>query len=116
MTDISKLNKLELRNLLKKLKLLNSLKKSLWNRGSREFDRINNGVNVYKVEYFNSGDSSLSFVQEKASESFKKIFWLDVKLENIQFIQNQNLKWWMRIFFNDNMCDLSYNRFANLLK
>lgn len=116
MTDISKLNKLELRNLLKKLKLLNSLKKSLWKRGITEYERINNWVNVYKVEYFNSGDSSLSFVQENASESFKKVFWLDVKVEDIQFAQNQNLKWWMRIFFNDTMCDLSYNRFANLLK
>lgn len=116
MTDISKLNKLELKNLLKKLTLLNSLKKSLWNRWITEFHKINNWVNSYKVEYFDFGASSLSYIKEKSSESFKKLFWLDIKTEEIQFIPNQNLKWWFRIYFNDNMYDLSYNRFENLLK
>ena len=116
MTDISKLSKLELKSLLKKLELLNSLKKSLGNRWNREYQRINNGIHSYKVEYYDFGEGSLSYVKEKSTESFKKLFWLDLQLQEIEFVTNQNLKWWMRIYFNDNMYDLSYNRFENLLK
>lgn len=116
MTDISKLNKLELKGLLKKLQLLNSLKKSLWNRWIREFGRINNWVNSYKIEYYDSEGKSLSYVKEKSSICFNKLFWLNIKTEEIQFVSNKNLKWWIRIFFNDNMFDLSYSRFEKLLK
>lgn len=116
MIDISKLNKLELTDALKKLKLLSSLKKSLWNRWNVEFQRLNEWVNSYKVEYFDFGDSSLSFVKEKSLESFKKLFWVELNIEEIQFTKNQDIKWWFRIFFNDNMFDLSYKRFENLLK
>lgn len=116
MTDISKLNRLELNILLKKLKLLNSLKKTLWNRWMREYKIINNNINFYKVEYYDFGNSSLSYVQEKSIEIFKKLFWSDIKIDEILFIPNQNLKWWMRISFNDNMYDLSYDRFKKILK
>jgi len=116
MLDISKLNKTDLKQLLKKLKLLSSLKKALWNRWNLEYKRLNNWINLYKVEYFEISPDSLSFVKEKSQESFKKLFWLDLKLEEIIFVKNQNLKWWFRIFYNDNMFDLSYKRFENLLK
>lgn len=116
MTDISKLNKLQLKELLKKLQLLNSLKKSLWNRWTKEFDRINNWVDSYKIEYYDSESVGLSYVKEKSTESFNKLFWLNLEINQIQFISNKNLKWWIRIFFNDNMFDLSYTRFEKLLK
>lgn len=117
MTDISKLNKLELKELLKKLNLLNSLKKSLWNRWFREYRKINDWVNSYRIEYFeNSSKTGLDFAREKALISFKELFHLDLKLEEIEFIQNNNLSWWIRIFYNDNMFDLSYARFEKLLK
>ena len=116
MIDISKLNKLELKDTLKKLKLLSSLRKSLWKRWNTEFERLNAWVNSYKVEYYDFGDSSLSFTKEKSLESFKKLFWIDISIEEIQFIKNQDIKWWFRIFFNDNMYDLSYQRFEWMLK
>ena len=116
MENISKLNKNELRELLKKLKLLNSLKKSLWNRWIKEFDKINNWVDFYKVEYFNSNYEDLSFLKQSALKAFVLKFWLKLNLEQIEFIQNNNLKWWFRIFLNDNMFDFSYFRFESLLK
>lgn len=116
MLDIKKLDKLQLKNLLKKLQILNYLTKSLWNRWKREFERINSWVNFYKVEYFEVSKDTLSFIEKKAVESFKKLFDVQVWIQDIKFTKNQNLKWWMRLYYNDNMFDLSYNKFENLLK
>lgn len=116
MIDISKLNKVELKYILNKLVSLNSLKKYLWNRWIKEFNRINNWINFYKIEYYDFWSMSLSYIKEKSIESFKKLFWIDVKITEIQFVANQNLKWWFRIYFNDNIYDLSYKKFENQLK
>lgn len=114
--DITNLWKKELETLLKKLKLLSSLKKSLGNRGTKEYHKILDGKDILKVEYFDFGTDALAYVQEKSLESFKKLFWLEVQLTQIEFVKNQNLQGWMRVFYNDNMFDLSYSRFQNLLK
>lgn len=116
MLDIKKLDKLQLKNLLKKLQILNYLIKSLWNRWKREFERINYWVNFYKVEYFEVSKDTLFFIEKQAVESFKKLFNVQVWIQDIQFTKNQDLKWWMRVYYNDNMFDLSYNKFENLLK
>lgn len=114
--NITNLDKKELVALSKKLKLLSSLKKSLWNRGAKEYHKIVDGKDIYKVEYFDFGADALNYVEDKALESFKKLFWLNLQLTQIEFTKNQNLQGWMRVFYNDNMFDLSYNRFQNLLK
>jgi hypothetical protein len=114
--DITNLDKKDLVILVKKLKLLNSLKKSLWNRWIREYKKINEGKDIFKVEYFDFGPETTHYIKDKAIEIFKKLFWLNLQLTQIEFVKNQNLQWWMRIFYNDNMFDLSYNRFQNLLK
>ncbi len=116
MLDISTLDKLQLKNLLKKLQILNSLTKSLWNRWKKEFERINSWVNFYKIEYFEVSNDTLNFVKEKAVESFEKLFKIKIWIDEICFAKNQNLKWWMRLYYNDNMFDLSYNKFEGLLK
>lgn len=114
--DITSLNKTELQSLLKKLHLLNSLKKFLWKRGIRQYHKIIDWKDIFKVEYFDFWELSLNYVQEKSLEVYKKLFWLNIQLTQIEFIKNQNLQGWMRVFYNDNMYDLSYKRFQNLLK
>ncbi len=116
MTDISQLNKAELHELLKKLQLFHSLKKFLWKRGEKEFDKIHNGRDFYKVEYYDFWEKSMSYVKEKSVISFDTFFWLHIDSNEIEFIPNKNLKWGMRIFFNDNMFDLSYLRFEKWMK
>ena len=116
MIDITKLEKGELEDLLNNLQLLNSLKKSLWKRWVQEFRRIHNGVNILKVEYFDYGNDALSFVKETTKEIYKKVFLSEVDISQVEFIKNQSLQWWMRVFYNDTMCDIAYNRFQNLLK
>jgi hypothetical protein len=114
MTDFSNLNKTEIKDILKNLKLLNSLKKSLWNRWDKEYKRIQNWQNSYTVEYFDFWDEV--YIRQNSLTAFKKLFWIDVKVDEINFISNKDLKWWFRIFLNDNMFDLSYKRFESLLK
>lgn len=116
MMGISKLDRLWMKDLLKKLNLLSSLKKSLWKRWILQYQRINDDVNFYKIEYYNSWEMSLSYAKEKSIELFNKLFGIDLKVEEIQFISNQDLKWWLRVFCNDDMYDLSYKRFEKLLK
>lgn len=113
MTDFSSLNKTDIKELLKNLKLLNALRKSLWKRWDKEYKRIQNWTNSYIVEYSPIDES---FLKEKSTEAFKKLFWIDLKVEEISFVSNKDLKWWFRIFLNDNMYDLSYKRFESLLK
>lgn len=116
MVDVSNLNKTDIKKLLKDLKLLNSLKKSLWSRWQREFDRIKNNIDSYIVEYFEVCPDTLPFFKEKAVILYKKLFWLDLDSSQITFVPNNNLQGWLRIFLNDTMYDLSYSRFERLLK
>lgn len=116
MESIVKLDKIQLKELLKKLKLLNSLKKSLWKRALLEFNKINNWINFYKVEYFNSNYTDLSFIEKSVLEAFNKKFWLVLDLNQIKFVENNKLQWWFRIFCDDNMFDFSYSKIEKLLK
>lgn len=116
MVDVSNLNKTEVKDLLKNLKLLNSLKKSLWNRWKREYDRIKNNIDSYIVEYFEVCPDSLDYFKEKAVILYKKLFWVDLNSSQITFVPTKSLQGWLRIYLNDTMYDLSYSRFQKLLK
>ncbi len=116
MTDFTKLDKNLLSDLLKKLKLLNSLNKSLWKRWKKEFLKINDNIDSFKVEYFDFWANSLWFIESESIKAFKNVFWLDLNTSQIEFVKNQNLKWWFRIFYNDKMFNMSYSRFENILK
>jgi len=116
MVDISMLSKLELKELLKKIKLLDSLKRSLWKRWFSEYNRITYWKNSYRVEYYDFWETSLSYVKWLSVDLFNKLFWIKVLDNDIEFISNKHLAWGIRIFLNDNMFNLSYSRFEKLLK
>ncbi|MBW7954320.1 hypothetical protein H3C61_00705 [Candidatus Gracilibacteria bacterium] len=116
MTDFTKLDKNLLNDLLKKLKLLNSLNKSLGKRGKKEFLKINDNIDSFKVEYFDFGANSLGFIESESIKAFKNVFGLDLNTSQIEFVKNQNLKGGFRIFYNDKMFNMSYSRFENILK
>ena len=112
MEKLKKLNKAELKNLFKKLKLYSNLKRQLWDRGIIEFQRIINWKENYKVEYFKwiSKWEALS----EAIKIYKNIFNIDIDEKSITIKENNKLNWGIRIFKNDNMIDLSYKRIENL--
>lgn len=116
MMDTSNLNKLELKDLLRRIKLMSSLRKSLWKRWVSEYNRLTKWENFYKVEYSDFWENSLSYFKWMSVDLFSKLFWVNVVESDIKFISNKNLVWGFRIFFNDSMYDLSYKRFEKLLK
>lgn len=116
MVDIKTLSRTELISTLKQLKLLSHLKQSLGKRGVQEFGRILDGKNILKVEYFDFGENALKFVQEVSLRVYQEVFWVSLDLMWVEFVKNQDLKGWMRVFFNDTLCDISYKRFETLLK
>lgn len=116
MEDISKLNKTELRDLLKQIKLFEYLKRSLWKRWILEFEKISYWKKICKIEYSDFWDTSLAYYKAKSVKLFNDLYWLNITETEISFVSNKNLIWWIRIFFNDNMFDLSYKRFEKLMK
>lgn len=117
MIDTSALNKPELKELLIKVKLLNSLTKSLWKKKwLPEYNIIGNNNDSYRVEYCDYQDKNLPYIEEESIKWFNKLFWLNLSKTDIKFIKNKNLVWWIRLFLNDNMFDFSYQRFEKILK
>jgi hypothetical protein len=116
MIDISSLERITLKEYLKELQLFASLKKTLWKRWHREYERIKNGKNYYAVEYYDFNGKKILYFQKKAVVCFKIFFWIDLTIDQIQCIPNKNIQWGMRIIFNDTLYDLSYQRFEKLLK
>lgn len=111
MRDIQKLDKTELLHIQKKLQLLSNLRKDLWKRGTKEYYRIENGTNILKVEYFPFWKDAKHFIEAKIPEIYKKFFNQTVDISQVEMVENVDLQWGMRIFFNDMLCDLSYSRF-----
>ena len=117
MSEISNLNKLELKDLLRRIKMMSSLRKSLWKiRWVSEYNRLTKWENFYKVEYNDFWETSFPYFKWMSVSLFDKLFWIKVIESDILFISNKNLIWGFRIFLNDNMYDFSYKRFEKLLK
>jgi len=97
--DISKLNKLELGDLLKSLKLYRDLNNKLWSRGRALFNRNLSGANKLVVEYFP-----------------KKVFSLDVAQADITFVEKNSLQGWIKVYKDDSMVDMSFSKIEGQLR
>ncbi len=112
--SLEKAKKSELTDLLKNLKMYRGLVKKVWKRWQKIYHNTFDWINEYTVEYF--GDLDKSYVLEKARDVYKKTFDIEVKDSEINMKQRDNIKWGMKIYLNDNLLDLSFLRFHNLLK
>jgi hypothetical protein len=113
MQNIEGLGKAELEELLKDLNTYKDLIKKVWKRGKAIFDNKFNWINQYSVEYF--GDLDESFILTEAKEIYKKMFDIEVNDDQIKLIKNEKIKWGMKVYLNDNLVDLSFLKFYNLL-
>ncbi len=113
MTNLEGLDKAELELLLKDLKIYKDLIKKVWKRWKQIFDNKFNNKNEFVVEYY--WDIDESFVLAKAKEIYNKIFDINVKDDDIKLVKNNEIKWWMKIYLNDNLIDLSFLKFYNIL-
>lgn len=112
--DISKLNKLELGDLLKSLKLYRDLNNKLWSRGRALFNRNLSGANKLVVEYFPSIDEATAFANAKSV--YKKVFSLDVAQADITFVEKNSLQGWIKVYKDDSMVDMSFSKIEGQLR
>ena len=113
MYDIKKLSKKELKILLKDLKTYKDLVKKVWNRWREIFDHIYHGHDKYFVEYY--GDADTEYIAKKAKSIYEKVFKKEVKKKNIEIKRNDTIGWWMKVYCNDSLIDLSFLKFYNAL-
>ena len=107
------LDKSELEEVLKNLRVYNDLIKKVWKRWKNIFNNVFNGINEYSVEYYNNIDES--YVLTEAKKIYKNMFNIEVNDSDIKLIKNEKIKWWMKVYLNDNLIDLSFLKFYNLL-
>ena len=113
MQNIEGLKKAELEELLKDLKVYKDLIKKVWKRWRIIFDKMFNWINQYSVEYY--GDMDESYILAEAKEIYKKMFDIDVADKEIKLKKNEKIKWGMKVYLNDNLVDMSFLKFYNLL-
>lgn len=105
---LDKLKRTELEDLLKSLKFYREAKSKLWNRWKKIFNRVYNWKSSYKVEYFPKMEEK--DVWAEAKKIFKKSFSETIKKEDVEFIKNEKLLWWIVVYKNDDIVDLSFSK------
>lgn len=113
MQSIENLNKVELELLLKNLRFYKDVVKKLWGRWKKVYEHVFNWKNEYIVEYY--WDLEESYLLSEAKGIYKKVFNILVYDSEIKLIKNEKVKWWMKVYLNDDMVDLSFLKFYNLL-
>ena len=113
-TDITKMSLEQLKVVLKELRLYKDLTTELWERGRDLFERIQNGKHNYQVEHFSAVNPDLAW--KNAEEIFSKVFKVSPKKEEVQFIKNDHLKWWIKVYLDDEVVDLSFDKVEKALK
>lgn len=106
--DIQKLEKAELKKLLKELHLYKELTDELWVRWEKLFRRIMNDEKSFQVEYFWAVTESLAW--SSAQNVYKKVFDLSPKKEEVEFINKESLKWGIKVYLDDQVVDLSFDK------
>lgn len=112
--DIDNLDFKQLKELLKEVRLYRDLKKQLWNRGKVLYKKLENGTNTLVVEYFSAMSEDLAW--EESKKVFNKVFSLDLNRDEVTLLKNDNLKWWIKVYVNDKVMDLSYDRVERMVR
>ncbi len=114
MKQLENINLTDAKNLLKDMRVYADMTKKLGNRGKTLFMKGLLGQKTYKIEYFPAlwVDGAWS----QAEGIFSKSFWVKAKKEEVEFVENADLKWWMKVYCDDNMVDLSYKKVEHLMQ
>jgi len=104
----------ELKKILKSLKLYRDLSSKLWSRWKNIFKSIVSWTSIYKIEYFEK--SSKQDALDEWLIAYKKIFGDTPTIEEITFVSKKSLEWWIRVYKDDNLVDLSFRKASEALK
>lgn len=111
---INNLNLEELKQLLTQVSNYNDLKTKLWKRWTALFQRNLNNKDLLVVEYF--WDNSKENIFELSAKVFKDVYKVEANISEINFIRNDKIKWWMKVYKNDEMVDLSFSKIEKQIK
>lgn len=112
--SLNNLNLDQLKDLSRELNLYKDLKKQLWTRWKNIYKKFKTWEKSFLVEYFPSVSEELAW--DKASKVYKDIFSLNVEKNNVAFVSKENLKWWIKVYVDDKIVDLSYERIERGIK
>lgn len=112
--DFWNLQKDEMKLLLKDLKSYSNLTKKLWYRWKRVFEKLYNDKSYYLVEYYPYAE--IEFVYTKSMEIYKRFFSCAPAREEIIFVPKESLLWWIKVYKDDDMVDLSFEKVEKNLK
>lgn len=104
----------ELEELLRELKTYNNFRKQLGKRADKLFNEVKTWKKIYEVEYFPAAWEDLAW--EQAEKFFEKVFDYKPKREEVTFIPKESLAWWIKIYVDSKVLDLSYENIERLLK
>ena len=107
-TSLASLDLDGLRSLLWELKTYRSLSKDLWKRWQEAYERRKKYTNQYVIEYYPDVGESLAL--EQALWVYEKVFEEKPNKDYITLIPSVVLKWWIKVYRDDSMVDLSYAR------
>ncbi len=114
MKIIDSIKSSDLKEILKWLKLYSLMRNQLGKRWENLFKRKLLNKHYLLVEYFSSIWKDIVF--EESLKIYSKIFNIKPNKEDIIFKKIDNINWWIRIYFDDNMVDVSYSRIEKILK
>ncbi len=108
MVNIDNLTKIEAQELSKNLKKYNQISKTVWNRWKKMFLLNLDNKKELLIEYSLWLDPNE--VLEKGIPLYKKVFWLEVKKQDIVLKLDEKLMWWIRLYYWDSMLDMSFKK------
>ena len=111
---ISKTTKDDLKNILKTLRFYRYLKIALWKKWIQIFEQMFHNQDTYFVEYYPSFDKKT--VLDIAVKIYFDVFQKTVSKSEITLFEKNDLEWWMRLYKNHEMIDMSLARVKHFLK
>lgn len=114
MTNLQNLDLQKLKDLLSWLKLYEDMSKKLWNRWKSLFKRNLYKQNNFLVEFYPSISQIEAY--NVAREVYKKSFNIEVPEKNIKFSAKESILWWIKVYKDDSMVDLSFSKVENIMR
>ena len=112
MKQLDNLNLADAKSLLRDMRVYADMTKKLGWRGKKLFMKNLLGQKTLRVEYFPALKKDGAWSQ--AEWVFNKTFWVQAQKEDVEFVENSDLKWGMKIYCDDNMVDLSFKKVEHL--
>ncbi|MDP5038872.1 MAG: hypothetical protein NWP80_00310 [Candidatus Gracilibacteria bacterium] len=110
---IENLGGVELKEILKQLKIYKELKTKLGNRGTVIYKNSLDNIKSLVVEY--SSSTNKDFALEQSISIYKNIFNIEVSNSDIKLIENKDLIGGIKVFCEDNMIDLTFLKYQKIL-